>query len=135
MEDELDGIALGVKDWRVVLKDFYGPLEKQLANAYEDSEKIKLEEKTCELCPQCNSDVVIKMSRFGKFFACSNYPTCKYTKSFLQKTGVVCPKCGKGEVVIRFSKMKKRFYACDQYPACSFTSRWLIKAQTPQKEV
>lgn len=134
MEDELDDIALGAKDWRVVLKDFYDPLEKQLESAYEDGNKIKMEEKTGELCPQCSSEVVIKMSRFGKFFACSNYPTCKYTKSFLQKTGVACPKCGKGEVVIRFSKMKKRFYACDQYPACDFTSRWLIKAQTPQKE-
>ena len=134
MEDELDGIALGVKDWRVVLKDFYGPLENNWRMPTRIAKKLNWRKRLVNSALS-NSDVVIKMSRFGKFFACSNYPTCKYTKSFLQKTGVVCPKCGKGEVVIRFSKMKKRFYACDQYPACSFTSRWLIKAQTPQKEV
>lgn len=134
MEDQLDDIAIGSKNWRNVLREFYEPLEKQLDEAYKNCEKIRLEEKTDELCPLCNSPVVIKMSRFGKFFACSNYPTCKYTKSFLQKTGIPCPKCGKGELVIRFSRMKKKFYACDQYPSCDFTSRWLISQKKNNTE-
>lgn len=130
MEDELDEIALGNKQWREVVSAFYGPLMKELETAYGDSEKIKVEEATDEKCPKCGSPVVIKMSRFGKFYACSNFPTCKYTKSFLQSTGVMCPKCGTGNVVVRFSKKKKRFYACDRYPDCDFTSLWLPKAKT-----
>lgn len=134
MEDELDEIALGNKKWREVVKTFYGPLMKELDLAYGDSEKIKVEETTDEKCPKCGSPVVIKMSRFGKFYACSGFPTCKYTKSFLQQVGIKCPKCEAGNVVVRFSKKKKRFYACDRYPECDFTSLWLPKAKSESAE-
>lgn len=130
MEDELDQVALGEKAWRDVVRGFYGPLVKELDAAYTDQEKIKVEEKTDEKCPTCGAPLVIKMSRFGKFYACSTFPTCKFTKSFLQSVGVKCPKCIEGNVVVRFSKKKRRFYACDRYPLCDFTSLWLPKAKS-----
>ena len=135
MEDKLDEIALGNKIWRDVVKEFYAPLMKELEVAYTDQEKIKVEEKTDEKCPTCGSPLVIKMSRFGKFYACSSFPTCKFTKSFLESTGVKCPKCNEGNVVVRFSKKRKRFYACDRYPNCDFTSLWLpkTKVELPDK--
>lgn len=127
MEDKLDAIANGQEDWVKTVRHFYTPLEKQLVKALDKVEKIKVEEETKEKCPKCQSPLVIKISRFGKFFACSAFPDCKYTKSHLQGTGVICPKCSKGEVVIRFSRMRKRFYACNQYPECDYTSLWLNK--------
>jgi len=78
--------------------------------------------------------LVIKISRFGKFYACSGFPDCRYTENFLQTMNVNCPKCTVGEVVVRFSKKKKRFYACSRYPKCDFTSLWLPKVSKDETE-
>lgn len=70
-------------------------------------------------CPQCGKDLVIKKSRAGgRFIACTGYPECHYAASV--PTGVVCPACGKGQIVEKSSKRGKVFYACDQYPQCDF---------------
>jgi DNA topoisomerase-1 len=119
MEDELDKIAHENKDWVMVVQDFYIPFEKSLENATELMEKVKLEELTEEICPQCNKPLVIKFGRYGKFVACSGYPECKYTKPFLVKIGVKCPQCG-GEIVEKLSKKKRIFYGCSNYPDCHF---------------
>lgn len=135
MEDELDNISVGKKDWQKVVASFFTPLAKQLETAYKDNSKIRVEEETNELCPDCGGKLVIKLSRFGKFYACANFPKCKYTKSYLQKTKVTCPKCGEGELIVRFSRKGKRFYACDRYPKCDFTSLWLPKAKSQSQEL
>ncbi len=127
MEDELDNVALGKIKWRDLVGRFYSPLSQELEVAYKDTDKIKVEEKTTEACPECGAMLVIKMSRFGRFYACSNFPKCRYTKSFLEKTGTACPECKQGELVVRFSRKKKRFYACDRYPDCRYTTLWLPK--------
>ena len=119
MEDELDKIAHENKDWVMVIQDFYTPFENSLQNATELMEKVKLEEVTEEICPECNKPLVIKFGRYGKFVACSGYPECKYTKPFLVKIGVKCPQCG-GEIVERLSKKKRTFYGCSKYPDCHF---------------
>jgi DNA topoisomerase-1 len=119
MEDELDKIANEKKDWVAVVQDFYIPFEKDLNNASELMEKVKLEEATDEICPQCGKPLVIKYGRYGKFIACSGYPECKYTKPFLVKIGVKCPQCG-GEIVEKRSKKKRTFYGCSNYPNCTF---------------
>ncbi|MBQ7456680.1 MAG: type I DNA topoisomerase [Desulfovibrio sp.] len=70
-------------------------------------------------CPKCGKDLVVKNTRAGsRFIACTGYPDCDYTKSF--STGVVCPQCGKGELVERSSKKGKLFYSCSTYPSCTF---------------
>ena len=128
MEDELDLIAMGERKWQGIVGDFYEPFSKQLELAYKETDKIKVEEKTDKKCPKCHKPLVIKISRFGKFYACSGFPDCKYTESFFESLALKCPKCEKGQVVVRFSKKKRRFYACSRYPSCDFTSLWLPKA-------
>jgi len=73
-----------------------------------------------EPCPQCGNNLVIKQGRFGPFTACSNYPKCKYVKQ--ETTGVACPECAAGEIVVKRSKRGKVFYGCSTYPGCEFTS-------------
>ncbi len=119
MEEELDKVANENKDWVMVVQGFYIPFEQSLQSATELMEKVKLEEITDEICPQCGKPMVIKFGRYGKFLACSGYPECKYTKPFLVKVGVKCPQCG-GELVQRKSKKKRIFYGCSNYPDCNF---------------
>ncbi len=124
MEDELDEIAHKNRNWVHVVQDFYTPFEKSLQNASRLMEKVKLaDELTEEICPQCGKPLVIKTGRYGKFLACSGYPKCKYTKSFLIKIGVNCPQCG-SELVERLSKKKRTFYGCSNYPNCQFATNF-----------
>ena len=58
-------------------------------------------------CPQCGSNLVIKLGRFGKFYACPAFPECKYTEPIVNSTGVKCPKCHEGEIVERKTKKAK----------------------------
>ncbi|TFG90190.1 MAG: type I DNA topoisomerase [Candidatus Atribacteria bacterium] len=84
--------------------------------------KIHIEEPELleEKCPQCGSPLLLRKGRFGEFIACSTYPKCKYSRSI--SLGVVCPECGKGDVVRRSSKKGKSFYCCSTYPACKWIS-------------
>lgn len=121
MEDELDQIAQDQKKIVPVLNEFYAPFEKKLNEQKKNNQYINIEEKTEEKCPECQNQLVIRFSRFGKFFACSNYPQCKFTKSYLEKINKKCPKC-QAEIIIRFTKKKKKFYGCANYPKCDFAS-------------
>jgi DNA topoisomerase I len=122
MEEELDEIASEKKDWVKVVREYYTPLEKDLARAQENVERVKLaDEITEEKCPKCGKPMAIKNGRFGKFLACIGYPECKSTKPYQIKTGAKCPECGK-ELVQRISKRKKRFYGCSGYPDCKFAT-------------
>lgn len=131
MEKSLDEIAEG-SSWEKVVIALNKLLEEQLATAQTITEKVKIEESTDELCPRCQKQLVIKMSRFGKFYACSGFPDCKYTKSYSQQTDVECPECHQGKLVVRFSKKKRRFYGCSRYPDCNYTTLWL-KEKTQEK--
>ncbi|MFA5072488.1 MAG: type I DNA topoisomerase [Nitrospirota bacterium] len=75
------------------------------------------EETTDELCPKCNSSMVVKRGRFGKFLACSRYPECNHTQGM--STGAICPEDG-GKIVERRSRFGKVFYSCANYPDCKF---------------
>lgn len=73
-------------------------------------------------CPDCNSDLVIKTGRYGKFIGCSNYPTCKHIEP-LQKpadTQITCPECHQGTFLQRKSRYGKMFYSCSRYPDCKY---------------
>lgn len=167
MEEDLDLIAEGKKEWVPVIRDFYGPFETNLKNKTKEVKKEDFQEKLDRKCPDCGGDLVLKFGRFGKFIACSNYPKCKHTektdeekkvdeensgeiceicgapmvvkrgrfgaflgcsnypeckgiKKIEKKTGITCPKCGKGEIVERKSKRGRMFYGCNSYPECDF---------------
>ncbi len=77
-------------------------------------------EKTDLKCELCGGDIVIRKSRYGKFYACSNFPKCKYTKPIREEIGVSCPKCG-APVVKGFGKNHTAFYSCSDYPKCDFS--------------
>ncbi|MDH5696111.1 MAG: type I DNA topoisomerase [Dehalococcoidia bacterium] len=121
MEEELDRVANENRDWVNVVQDFYTPFDKSLQNASQLMERVKLEEVTEEICPECGKPIVIKFGRYGKFFACSGYPECRYTKPFQVKIGVKCPECG-SELVQKLSKKKRTFYGCSNYPNCRFAT-------------
>lgn len=122
MESELDEIAEDKQNNIQVLHNFYDEFEPLVEKAFKDMEK-KEAEKTGESCPECGSDLVIRQGRYGKFTACSNYPTCKYIKKEEkeQKAIIDCPKCGK-KIIEKKTKRGKIFYGCTGYPACDFAS-------------
>ncbi len=72
-------------------------------------------------CETCGADVVIRTGRFGEFYACSNYPTCRFTKPILKEIGVPCPKCS-ARIIVRHSRDRKVFYSCERYPECDYST-------------
>lgn len=121
LETELDKIAEEHVDWKEAVRDFYSTFEVSLNKAQKDkSTSYKVtDEKIDEFCPDCNSQLVIKHGRNGKFIGCSNFPDCKFTKAIVKKVGVKCPKCG-GDLVEKVSKRGKLFFGCSNYPKCDF---------------
>ncbi len=122
LENRLDKVEEGTVEWKTIIGEFYKDFSKMLENAEKHMEEIQVEEKTGETCEKCGGDMMIKYGRFGKFIACSNYPECKNTKPIVDKIGVKCPQCEKGEVIKRRSKKGRLFYGCDQFPECRFVS-------------
>lgn len=125
MEDDLDQIAAGSTPWVPIIRNFYHPFKGHLNSKYmEVSKKDLTETETDEVCEKCSSPMVVKIGRFGKFLACSNYPNCKNTKQ-IGKDGKVeapettdekCPDCG-ADMVVKRGRFGK-FLACSRYPDC-----------------
>ncbi len=113
MENQLDDIGNGGKDWHKLIADFYKPFEKKLMNS-------KL---TDRLCEKCGAPMIINSGKYGNYYACSNYPTCKNIVSANEKVAIptdrICEKCG-GIMVEREGKFGK-FLACSNYPKCKNT--------------
>ena len=128
MEDNLDDIASGEKNWKVVLDKFYAGFKESMDKA---SEALKtFVEESDEVCEKCGSKMVVRMGRFGKFLACSNYPNCKNIKNIdaegntetIEPSEEVCPECG-ANMVIRVGKYGK-FLACSNFPTCTYKKNW-----------
>jgi DNA topoisomerase-1 len=122
MESSLDEIATGDRKWQEVVKEFYGPFSLALTDAHEKAEKVLLATETLdEVCPTCGGALLIRTGRYGKFVACSNFPTCTYTRQYGEKVDLNCPTCG-NPIVIKKSKRGKTFYGCSNYPKCTFAA-------------
>jgi DNA topoisomerase I len=189
LEEELDEIAEGTKQWVPVIREFYDPFERDInakdlvlqktdvtnlgesgemcpecgrplvfklgkygkflscsgypectfakpvvdTIAGDSSENADAAPQDYGKCPNCEDGVfVLKVGKFGKFLACSNYPKCKTAKPFLQKIGVSCPKCHEGDVVVKKAR-RKFFYGCSRYPDCDFAS-WTKPTGDPEKD-
>lgn len=123
MEKDLDAIAEHKEQWVDVISRFYYPFSKELSKAEEEMEKIQIKDEPAGFdCEECGSPMVIKLGKFGKFYACSNFPDCRNTKAIVKKIGVTCPTCKKGDVIEKKTKKNRIFYGCDRYPECEFTS-------------
>ena len=122
MEDDLDAIANGEKQWVPLIREFYGPFSERLEKTYNEAEKVKLsEEKIDEKCPTCGHDLVIRTGRFVKFIACTNFPECTYTRQYGEKVDMKCPRCS-ADIVVKRSRRGKKFYGCSNWPTCTFAA-------------
>lgn len=128
MEDELDAVSRGEKDWRKIIGDFYEPLQKNVGLVVENADRAQIPvEKTGQACPKCGEteggEVVIRSGRFGKFKSCNRFPACDFTENIVTKVeGVTCPLCREGEVIIKPTRFGRDFYSCTRYPTCDWAS-------------
>ncbi|MDD3704677.1 MAG: type I DNA topoisomerase [Clostridiaceae bacterium] len=122
MEEKLDKIEEGEKDWVQVIKEFYEPFDITLRSAEEKIGKIEIQDEVSDvICELCGRNMVYKQGRFGKFLACPGFPNCRNTKAIVESTGIGCPKCS-GELIARKTKRGRKFYGCSKYPECNFVS-------------
>lgn len=120
LEKELDEIADGKDNYIKTCKDFYDPFEKNLKEKYEEVDKKDITEKpTNKKCEKCGSDLIIRIGKYGRFYACSAFPKCRHTESLEENNlNIKCPKCEKGNIVEKRTKKRKIFYGCDRFPKC-----------------
>ena len=122
MEEQLDDVAEGKKEWTKELKDFFVPFEKQVKEKSEEVVKLDMTEETDKKCPKCGKPMVIRYGRFGKFIACTGFPDCKHTEPIVVATGIKCPDCGEGDVIERKTRKGKTFWGCSRYPKCKYAT-------------
>ncbi len=122
MEENLDSVEKGVKNWKSVLSDFYGEFDTSLKNAETalEGERIKIpDEVSDEICDVCGRQMVVKSGRFGRFLACPGYPECSFTKPLVIEMPGKCPNCG-NRILKRTSKNGYTYYACEKLKECGF---------------
>ena len=94
---------------------------KPLVKPEEETKERKAPEIADFKCELCGGDMVLRTGRYGSFYACVNYPKCKFTKQKTKEIGVACPKCG-AKVISKVGKNRTVFYSCERYPNCDFSS-------------
>ena len=147
MENELDEIEEGGKDWVSTVKEFYSPFSKNLGVAEDKMEGLKGKEEPTEIiCEKCGKNMVIKWGRRGYFLACPGYPECKSTKQFTKDengviqiveevaevTDEVCDKC-QSPMVVKRGRFGV-FLACSQYPECKSTKPIKLGVKCPVED-
>ncbi len=134
MEDKLDDIAEGKREYTKTLKDFYGPFTKDIKEKDKLAKATNMGEAPVDmLCPKCKAPMIVKLARNGKFYSCSLFPDCNGARTIEglelegpKETGEMCPLCGEkkgksggGKLVIRQGKFGA-FISCSRYPKCKF---------------
>ena len=139
MEDELDEISRGEREYEKTLKDFYIPFSKDVKSKEKLEKATNLGDAPENIkCPKCGSAMIIKLSRGGKFYSCSKYPDCDGALMLdgtelkgPEETGEMCPECGDkkgksggGKLVIRQRRDGTgTFISCSRYPKCKFIKK------------
>ena len=123
IENEFDEIAEGKEQWKQMIREFYGPFEKELEKVEKELEHVELVDEVSDIpCEKCGRMMVYKYGRYGKFLACPGYPECKNTKPIIETIDVPCPKCG-GVVQVRKTKRRRNYYICEHNPeSCDYIS-------------
>ena len=122
MEQELDDVEAGKRNWKAVLESFYGGFHKQMEDAEAALEGVRVkvpDEVSDEICEVCGRNMVVKIGRFGKFLACPGFPECTNTKPIVEKMPGRCPKCG-STILKRKSKRGYAYYGCERGASCGF---------------
>ncbi len=113
IEEEFDEIAEGKEPWKQVIREFYGPFEKEVEKVEKELEHVELQEEVSDVqCEKCGRMMVIKYGRYGKFLACPGYPECKNAKPIIETIDVPCPVCG-GKVQVKKTRRGRKFYVCE----------------------
>ena len=124
MENQLDDVEAGKRQWKAVLGEFYEQFHKEMIDAEAALEGVRLkvpDEVSEEICEECGRNMVVKIGRFGKFLACPGFPECKNTKPIVEKMPGRCPKCG-STILKRKSKRGFAYYSCERGTECGFMS-------------
>ena len=123
IENEFDEIANGKEEWKKMIREFYGPFEKEIVKVEKELEHVELVDEVSDVpCEKCGRMMVYKYGRYGKFLACPGYPECKNAKPIIETIDVPCPKCG-ATVQVRKTKRKRNYYICENNPAsCDYIS-------------
>ena len=122
MENRLDDVEAGKREWKSVLTDFYKDFHREMEEAESALEGVRLkvpDEVSDEICEECGRNMVVKIGRFGKFLACPGFPECKNTKPIVEKMPGRCPKCG-STILKRKSKRGYAYYGCERGAECGF---------------
>lgn len=128
LEDELDDVSRGEKEWVPLLRTFWGPF-KELVDTILDTVKRKdvTQELIDEKCPECGKPLSIRLGKRDRFIGCTGYPDCSYTRTMGDNAetasqdsetveGRECPDCG-GALKIKHGRYGK-FIGCGNYPKC-----------------
>ena len=123
IENEFDEIAEGHEQWKKMIREFYGPFEKEIEKVEKELEHVELVDEVSDVkCEKCGRMMVYKYGRYGKFLACPGYPECKNAKPIIETIDVPCPKCG-ATVQVRKTKRKRNYYICENNPkSCDYIS-------------
>jgi len=124
MEQKLDDVEAGERNWKIVLGEFYQGFHKEMVEAEKalEGQRLKVpDEVTEEICEICGKNMVVKIGRFGKFLACPSWPECTNTKPIVEKMPGRCPKCG-STILKRKSKRGYAYYSCERGAECGFMS-------------
>ena len=123
IENEFDEIAMGKEEWKKMIREFYGPFEKEIQKVEKELEHVELVDEVSDVkCEKCGRMMVYKFGRYGKFLACPGYPECKNAKPIIETIDVPCPKCG-ATVQVRKTKRKRNYYICENNPtSCDYIS-------------
>lgn len=122
MEEDLDTVEEGKKQWKTVISEFYDPFKQKLEKAEETigGEKIKIpDEVTDVICENCGKNMVVKLGKYGKFLACPGFPECRNIKKLAKEASGSCPLCG-GKIHELKSKKGRKYFGCENNPTCGF---------------
>ena len=121
MEKQLDEVESGKMNWKDVLRNFYPDFEKKVEDAMANLSKIEIKEEISdEKCEKCGANLIVKYGPYGKFLACPNFPNCRFTKNYIERTGYLCPECKKHELIKLRTKKGRIFYACEDNENCKY---------------
>ena len=129
MEEELDEVARGEREWVPLLRAFYGPLRDRVEEKRRELKRSDFTtEATDEVC-SLGHPMIIRLGRNGRFMACSLYPEHKESRPLpgdepppQEGTGEVCPKCGEGTLVGKRGRFGP-FVGCSRYPDCDYIKK------------
>lgn len=131
LEDELDAVSRGEKQWVPLMYEFWDPFKHQVDDITETVKRRDVTQETLdEKCPQCSKPLTVRLGRRDRFIGCTGYPECTYTRNLNggaeeaaaegsaqeEVARRSCPDCG-NPLSVKQGRYGK-FVGCSHYPKC-----------------